>query len=220
MLTDTQLDKEVAKAEKTTKAHKLTPAQIYFAELITHGHNSTEAFVKSHPQSKSVLTNNRNACAVAANKLKHSPPLLSYIKSLTRSPIDSKTLQTALSRDSKRAILSEIIQSSSFDPMVRLRAMEIDNKLAGHEAPRATVSLSPSVSMADKVLQSFAQIGEEKGERNVTPIMEAHTAISSPTLPISHTAQSISIPTISISNDPSISSPDVPVSGTPVALQA
>lgn len=167
MLTDSQLDEAVTKAGESTLPAQLTKAELYFSELIRSGYSGAHAYVKAFPESKSVKLNNRNSIAVAASKLCKKPPLKAWLKKLGEPSISSPKLNSVLSAAQKRDVLSAVIADPATEPMVRLRAIEIDNRMAGHEAPRVTANLTGNLAIADTLLARFSAIGEAKQVKEI-----------------------------------------------------
>lgn len=165
MLETQDIDAKLAQAESSTTASKLTPSEILFADLVSRGAKLFEAFVKSHPQSKSVQARNQQAISVAANRVLNRPHVKAYLETLRQPSVVS----ALLTREAKRAKLAELVQTCP-DPAIVLRAIDIDNDMAGDRAPKTSVSLSPSLAIADKLLTNLASKPELPAPKQVTEL--------------------------------------------------
>lgn len=156
MLSDKESDTIIAKA--TISSPKTAQKQL-FAELLNNGYNQLQAFRKAFPASRM----KDNGASVAAHRLTKDQTVIDRLTKLRSGELSVQpVLSGCLDRDHKRSILSTLIADAGTEPMVRLRAIEIDNRMAGHEAPRATVTLSPSLAIADSILQRFASQGDKR----------------------------------------------------------
>jgi phage terminase small subunit len=101
-----------------------------FCEFIADGESQTDAYLKAgFKVDKGVAR--RNAARLMTNA-----DIAARIAEL-RKPVTKKLL---LSKDRKRELLRDIAEDPDRPPMVRIRAIEIDAKLAGHfEADRVEV---------------------------------------------------------------------------------
>lgn len=169
MVKEANIDDLVANESQSTLSAQLTPNELYFCELKVRGSSLTDAFIKAYPDSPSVKGDKRASIGVQACKLAKRPHIVAWLKKVGESISAPAVYAQPKTKDHKRAILAELMDNS-VDDMVRLRAIEIDNKMAGHEAPRATVNLSPSVSIADKLLAQFAGQGEQKQIAEPKPV--------------------------------------------------
>ena len=96
-----------------------------FVKLYLEGHSGAEAYAK-------VFGVDGVAAYNGAYRLMRNPNVRAELQRL-REEIDKKWL---LSRDEKRAVLGEIIGTREFHKTADvLKAIEADNRMAGHDAP-------------------------------------------------------------------------------------
>jgi phage terminase small subunit len=114
-----------AKQNKKKEKKSLTVRQERFCELVAAGKTLTDAYIEA---GYNVSRNTARANA-AASVAKHS--IADRIAEL-RAPQTKKTL---LSRDRKRELLAQIAENTAMKPLVRIRAIETDAKIAGHFEP-------------------------------------------------------------------------------------
>lgn len=146
----------------TPNTVRLSPAELYFCELIHNGWSQAKAWLKANPQSK---MNPKWANSVGC-KLAKSPPILAHLAKLRNGSATAQQsspllISSVLDRDAKRVWLAEVVRDSSFDIAARLRALELDSRLAGHDAPKTTVALTGPLSMAKELLDRYAQRPEK-----------------------------------------------------------
>lgn len=83
----------------------------------------------------------------------------------------------ALSKRRKRELLCQIAENAQLPAMVRIRAIEIDSKLAGHYAPdRLEVSIGPATleavtELVDALVAALHQVSH--GRQSARPASEA-----------------------------------------------
>lgn len=100
------------------------------------GSSAGRAYEKAGYQSKG------NVADSAAERLMRNVEIKARIADL-REPVTKKLL---LSKDRKRELLRDIAEDAARPPMVRIRAIEIDAKLAGHFEPdRVEMDTGPSL---------------------------------------------------------------------------
>lgn len=114
---------------KTAKPSPLKPRQLRFCELIVGGASATSAYKQAGYVGKG------NTAESTASKLLRNPKVQARIAEL-RKPITKKIL---MSKDRKREILLEIVTDPKTKQADRMRAIEIDAKLAGDFAPEQHV---------------------------------------------------------------------------------
>ncbi len=107
------------------KARPLNVRQERFCEFISSGESQTEAYLKAGWK----VT--RLSARVNASDLLTKPNIKARIAVL-RAP---QTKKAVLTKDRKREIMRDIAESSTQKTQDRLRAIEIDAKLAGDFAP-------------------------------------------------------------------------------------
>lgn len=132
----------------------LNVRQERFCELIAAGEVPADAWINAgHKVS-------RNVAKSAANRSLTNVDLRSRIAEL-RKPQTKKAL---LSRDRKREILAEIAIDSTATRSDRIRAMEVDAKLAGHFEPdRVEVEAGPKTLLSIK--ERAAQVSSALARR-------------------------------------------------------
>jgi len=84
---------------------------------------------------------------------------------LTSSPV----ITGCLERDQKRLILAGWVRDEALPHEIRLAALREDSALAGHNAPKVSVSLPASLSVAKELLERYAsrkpeRLAETRGE--------------------------------------------------------
>lgn len=116
------------------KERRLTVQQERFCERIAAGDNQTEAWLNAgYKVSRSVAR--RNAAESLTN------PVIKARVAELRKPQTKKLL---MSKDMKREIAMQIASNPAKSDMARIRAMELDAKLAGHFEPdRVEVETGP-----------------------------------------------------------------------------
>ena len=108
--------------------------QLRFCEFIAAGMSGTDAWIAAGYQCT------RPAARANAAEALAKPTLKARIAEL-RAP---QTKRALLAKDRKREILREIAEDRNLPTMVRIRAIEIDAKLAGHFEPdRLEVETGP-----------------------------------------------------------------------------
>lgn len=132
----------------------LNVRQERFCEFVAAGETQTGAYLKAgFTVSKAVAR--RNAARLLTNA-----DLKARIAEL-RKP---QTINALLSRDRKREILAEIATDSTATRSDRIRAMEVDAKLAGHFEPdRVEVEAGPKTLISIK--ERAAQVSSALARR-------------------------------------------------------
>lgn len=137
---------KAGKPATPAKTRPLTVQQERFCEFIAAGENQTEAWLKAgYKVSRSVARRN------AAESLT-KPDIKARIAEL-RKP---QTRKAVLTKDRKREMLLEIAESSREKTQDRLRALEIDAKLAGHFEPDRV-----EVDVGEKTLMTIKERAEQ-----------------------------------------------------------
>jgi phage terminase small subunit len=122
----------------------MTIRQEQFCEFVVSGLSGTEAWIKSH-----VGCSRASARANAAESLA-KPHIAAHIAVL-RKP---QTKKAVLSKERKREILHVLAENERAGPLTRIRAIEVDAKLAGHFEPeQVVVETGPNTltSLQDRV---------------------------------------------------------------------
>lgn len=131
----------------------LSASDMVFCELIAKGVEKRQAWKTANPQSNALPT----SCSVAASRLLAKPDILERIswcrEQIARGP---QIIQGVMERDHKRVILRQWVEDETLDHSIRLRAIELDNAMAGHIAPKQSVVLSGNLSIASKLLEGFS----------------------------------------------------------------
>lgn len=111
------------------KAVPLTTRVKRFCEFVASGMSGTESWIEAGHKC------NRDAANAAASRALARVNVQDYLNTLRK----TQTKRALLSKDDKREILRDIIDSTSHKTQDRLRAIEIDAKLAGDFAPEQHV---------------------------------------------------------------------------------
>jgi phage terminase small subunit len=112
----------------------LNPRQESFCAFIAAGSSAGRAYEKAGYMSQG------NVADSAAERLLRNVEIKKRVAEL-RKPVTKKLL---LTKDRKREILRDIAEDTDRPAMVRIRAIEVDSKLAGHyEADRLEVDNGP-----------------------------------------------------------------------------
>ena len=119
---------------------RLNSSQIAFAQGVADGHNQLQAYRSAYPKSSP-----RSARA-NATRLMEKPEIASYVEEMREKTETEKTL----TRQGKREILARIALDESAPLGARLRAIDLDNKMAGHYEPEK-VAYKFTVSLADRI---------------------------------------------------------------------
>lgn len=115
------------KPKKVVRKRKLNDRQIAYARNLVSGMTQHEAYVKAGYKVAST-----KIAEVNAAKLLGDPRVRQYVNVL-RDFQDRKALKTA---SEKRLMLSEMMDNTRNTTIDRQRAIVIDNKMAGHDAPQ------------------------------------------------------------------------------------
>lgn len=103
---------------------ELSVPQQKFADGVLSGLNQSEAYRRAYPRAKlSVET--------AASRLAASVKVCQYMQTVRL----AEQKRGGLSRQQKREILSEIATSKDVSPGDRVRALQVDNRMTGDDAP-------------------------------------------------------------------------------------
>jgi phage terminase small subunit len=122
-------------------AKPLNVRQERFAELVAGGMTGTEAYIQAGYKVTEVVART-NAARMLSNA-----GIKAKIAAL-RKPVTRKTM---LSRDRKREILYQIAESSKEKAVDRIRAMEVDARIAGHFEPdRTEIEVGPKTLLSIK----------------------------------------------------------------------
>ena len=116
--------------------------QLKFCRNVVNGDSSTEAYLKSYPSCRS-----RASARSAAPRLLANVSVRKKIRDL-RNSVESSHILTWLD---KRKLLASIIRNWDYPAYIRLKAIEIDNKMAGHDKPPEP----ESDSQLDKILEQI-----------------------------------------------------------------
>jgi phage terminase small subunit len=130
----------------TANTKPLNIRQERFAELVAGGENATRAYIKAGYKVSDTVA------AVNGMKLLRKAQVKAHIAEL-RKPQTRKTL---LTKERKRELLREMAESGGNKMQDRLRAIEIDAKLAGHFEPdRTEIEVGPKtlLSIRDRAKQ-------------------------------------------------------------------
>lgn len=145
----------------------LTPSQNAFCALLAKGYKKGEAWRRANP--KSIMT--KDGCSVAASKLLKKPEIQARLKLESDALLATPAVFAGvLERDQKRLILATWVQDEALPHEMRLAALREDSILAGHNAPKVSVSVNPTLSMAKELLESYASGRTAAPERRVAPV--------------------------------------------------
>lgn len=135
--------KKVAKKRAvSTNPPKLTIRLERFAELIAAGRSGTEAWIEAgHKVSREV------AKASASRALTYD-----NVKARIAELRAPQTAKTMLSRDLKRELLAQMALTAGAKLQDRIRAIEVDAKIAGHFEPDRT-----EIEVGPRTLQSIKE---------------------------------------------------------------
>lgn len=142
----------------------LNSRQKNFCALMAAGSSAGRAYEKAGYESQG------NVADSAAERLMRKVEIKSRIAEL-REPVTKKLL---LSKDRKREILRDIAEDTERPTMVRLRAVEIDAKLAGHFEPDR-LDLNPGPKPIDSLRERALAIVSalDRNRRPDTPAIES-----------------------------------------------
>lgn len=130
-----------SKKGKAANSRPLTVRQERFCEFVVAGDSLTEAYLKAGWK----VT--RTTAKVNGSKLLTNAAIKAKIAEL-RQPQTRKAL---MSKDYKRELLRQIAEDSKAGALVKIRAMEVDAKLAGHFEPdRVEVEAGPKTLLSIK----------------------------------------------------------------------
>lgn len=113
---------------KTRAEHRLTGKQLKFAQSVASGETQTQSYLDAGYKAK-----DRIVAEVNGSLLMAKPHVAAYVDKL-RAEADRKCVMDLVE---KRKVLAKIARSDSLDvkDSDRIRAIDIDAKLAGHYAP-------------------------------------------------------------------------------------
>lgn len=177
MLTPEQIDADLLSASPSAKDAR-TASELLFVQLVHKGQEKRSAWLKAFPLAKQ----SPSSASVSASKLLRRPDIQARLASLKTQQAVTVAVEGMLDRDAKRLRLARWIDDENADPQVRLRAIEIDNRMAGHDAPKVSVSLNPTLSMAKSLLDRYAQrpLPQQAGALAQGEALEAEVIASAP----------------------------------------
>ena len=107
-------------------AHSLTAKQAAFADALLDGMTGSEAYRTAYNTRA-----NPRVRAVKATRLRQTPAIMAYIaeKQAEADRLDG------LERQEKRRLLASIARDPNASPSDRMKAIELDSKMAGHLQP-------------------------------------------------------------------------------------
>jgi len=164
-------DAKLVKSLTDTLAAKLSREELYFVEMVRAGIFLSDAFAKAFPLNKSVQRSNKSAIAVQANRTMAKAHVSAYVDMLNQTREKASGLYSALSRADKRAKIAECVATCE-DWDTVLRAIDLDNSMSGDRAPKTTVSLTPSVAIADRVMSAFASRPDAPALKDAAPVID------------------------------------------------
>jgi phage terminase small subunit len=151
--TTTKPKAKPAKPKKiSTQPKPLNVRQERFCEFVASGMSGTEAWLQAG------YDVSRNVARANAAESLAKPAIIARIAAL-RAP---QTRAALLSKDRKREIMRDIAESPTQKTQDRLRAIEIDAKLAGDFAPEQHV-IEAGPKTLDAVRERAKQIGSPLG---------------------------------------------------------
>lgn len=107
-------------------AHQLTSKQTAFANALLDGMTGSDAYRKAY----NTQGNSRAAARKAVDLRKH-PAIIAYI---SEKQAEADRLD-GLERQEKRRLLASIARDPNASPSDRMKAIELDSKMAGHLQP-------------------------------------------------------------------------------------
>ena len=118
----------------TTKSTCLNLRQEKFCEIIVTGVSAKEAYLRAGYKGAG------NTAEVTACRLLRNPKVKARIAELRK----TETKNYLMTRDEKRQVLADIVRDETVKMSDRLRAVEIDSKMAGHFEPdRVEIETGP-----------------------------------------------------------------------------
>ncbi|MEI6606241.1 MAG: terminase small subunit [Verrucomicrobiota bacterium] len=112
-----------------------------FCEFVASGMSGTEAYLQAGWKFS------RDAARASAAETLAKPSIKAPVAGLRK----NQTRKALLTKDRQREILRDMAEDPSAKPLVRIRAIELDAKLAGHFAPdQLTVETGPKTLEAIK----------------------------------------------------------------------
>lgn len=130
------------KSTPSEKKNRLNVRQERFCEFVAAGDNQTEAYIQAG------FKTSKAAARRAASRMLTNADILKRIAEL-RKPVTRKMLSA---RDHKREMLYLIMEDKNENIMARLKAIEIDAKLAGQFEPDRK-----ELQMSNSTLQSIKE---------------------------------------------------------------
>lgn len=100
-----------------------------FCEFVASGMSGTEAYLQAGWKC------NRDAARASAAETLAKPSIKAHVADLRK----NQTRKALLTKDRQREILRDMAEDPSAKPLVRIRAIELDAKLAGYFAPDQVV---------------------------------------------------------------------------------
>lgn len=144
---------------KTTAPERpLSIKQQKFCEHIVAGETNAQAYRKA-----GYAVTNSNSAEACASRLLGKANIRSRIAEL-RKP---QTHRAMMTRDRKRELLREIAENAAKKDVDRIRAIEVDAKLAGHFEPdRQEIELGPKtlLSIKDRAKQVSSSLARRYGK--------------------------------------------------------
>lgn len=106
----------------------MTPKQEAFSQAVADGMDNSSAYRHAY----NVRTTNNNTIAKKAWKIAHTPVVFARVEALKKEVSDGRLLQ----RVGKRVILCEIAEDKEQQAQNRIKAIEVDNRMTGDDAPQ------------------------------------------------------------------------------------
>ena len=128
-----------------TKKPRLTAKQEAFAQAIVDGKRPSEAFRLAYPDQKA----SPKIVSVKAAQAQNHPTIAGRIAELRGMLTKKKTLE----RDEKRLLLAATVRGTKELSDAQMKAIEIDNKMAGHNEPEQ-LKVTGLGSLLQKIRQS------------------------------------------------------------------
>lgn len=172
------------------RAPLLTASQNLFCALVAKGWKKGEAYKRANPNTKQ----GKDGCSVGASKWLARADIQARITEETAALTSSPVFTGCLERDQKRLILAGWVTDDSLPHEIRLAALREDSALAGHNAPKVSVSLPLPLTMAKGLLERYAQRTPERLTENARGQATPHAVsdVASPHKTFADTSETLS----------------------------
>ncbi len=128
--------------------NRLSGKQEAFASLIADGETGSNAYRQSyHSAGKTTVV------AVEATRLASKPKVAARIVALRQKSTDAR----CATRIEKRLILARIMCDKSIPIAARIAAIQVDNRMAGHDQPELSAMDDPLAELLAKIRRTVAK---------------------------------------------------------------